>query len=324
MKPILITGGAGYIGSHIVQKLLKKGYPVVVLDDLSRGHRQAVPRKVILEKINLLDERKVNALFAKYSFTAVMHFAGYAFVGESVSQPALYYRNNVIGSLNLLNAMVKQGVKKIVFSSSCSVYGNPVRLPISEKETLKPISPYARTKLLIEQMLADYSDIYKINYVSLRYFNAAGADWSGQLGESHKPEPHLIPLVIKAALGKGTVRIFGTNYQTKDGTCIRDYIHVSDLAEAHFKALTYLNKSNKSIILNLGTGRGYSVKEVVQVARQITGRNIKTKVCPRRLGDPAVLVADNKKAKKILHWTPHYDLNKIIRSALQWHQNPKY
>ena len=233
--------------------------------------------------------------------------------------------NNVTGSINLINALHKINVKKIVFSSTCSLYGNPASIPISEDESLKPINPYAKTKYMIENVLSDFDTSFGLKFASLRYFNAAGADFSGQIGESHDPEPHLIPIVLQTALGKrDKVVINGNDYATQDGTCIRDYIHVNDLADAHIKALEYLNNSESSVIVNLGTGNGYSVKEIIENAGEITGKKIKNVIGPRRHGDPAVLIADNKKAKEILGWFPKYGLKEIISSAWEWHKNQKY
>lgn len=322
---VLVTGGAGYIGSHVVRLLIKKGYEVIVLDNLSRGHKASLPQNIIFEEVDLLDSAKLSAAIQKHKIESVIHFAAFAYVGESVENPEMYYRNNVSGSFNLINALKEKGVKNFVFSSTCSLYGNPLHIPISEEETTKPINPYAKTKLMIEQILADYDTAYGLKHVSLRYFNAAGASVNGEIGESHFPEPHLIPLVLFTALGKReSISVYGDDYPTADGTCIRDYIHVEDLADAHVKALEYLNKGNSSQIINLGTGDGNSVKEVVSVAEEVTGNKIKSVIAARRAGDPAVLVADNKKAKEVLGWNPKFNLKDIIQTAWQWHQNPKY
>lgn len=322
---VLVTGGAGYIGSHVVRLLLKKRYEVIILDNLSRGHKESLPQNVIFEEVDLLDKEKLSLVIQKHNIESVIHFAALAYVGESVEDPEMYYRNNVSGSFNLINALKEKGVKHFVFSSTCSLYGNPLTIPISEKENTKPINPYAKTKLMIEQILADYESAYGMKYVALRYFNAAGASVSGEIGESHFPEPHLIPLVLFTALGKReSISIYGDDYPTPDGTCVRDYIHVEDLADAHVKALEYLNKGNSSQIINLGTGDGNSVKEVISVAEEVTGRKIKSVIAPRREGDPAVLVADNKKAKEVLGWNPNFNLKDIVQTAWQWHQNPKY
>jgi UDP-glucose 4-epimerase len=322
---VLVTGGAGYIGSHVVKMLLEQNYDVVVIDDLSRGHKEAVPAGVKLEQINLLNYNKLQSAVDSLNVDAAIHFAAFAYVGESVDNPGMYYENNVAGSLNLIRALQLSGVKKIVFSSTCSLYGNPENIPISEKESVKPINPYAKTKFMIEQVLSDFDSAFGIKYAALRYFNAAGADFNAEIGESHDPEPHLIPIVLQAALGKREkVTIYGNDYSTADGTCIRDYIHVYDLADAHIKALEYLNEKNESLIVNLGTGKGYSVKELIDSAREITGKEIKAVIGERRAGDPAVLVADNKKAKEVLGWNPKYGLNEIISSAWKWHKNQKY
>jgi len=322
---VLVTGGAGYIGSHTVRKLIEKNHEVVILDNLSRGHIESVPKNAHFEKADLLDYDSLVKSIDKYPIDAVIHFAAFAYVGESVENPELYYRNNVQGSFNLLNAVKNKEIKKFVFSSTCSIYGNPINVPISEKEPSAPINPYAKTKLTIEHILNDYKDAYGLNYAALRYFNAAGDSDSGEIGESHDPEPHLIPLVLFAALGKrDSIKIYGDDYPTKDGTCIRDYIHVNDLADAHIRALGYLENKGESTIINLGTGDGYSVKEIIDEAKKVTGKNIKSEITGRRAGDPAVLIADNRKAKELLGWQPEYNLNKIIETAWKWHRSQKY
>jgi UDP-glucose 4-epimerase len=305
--------------------LLKKGHSVVVIDNLSRGHLESVPEGVEFEKVSLLDYEGLRSAISRHPADAVIHFAAFAYVGESVEDPGLYYLNNVSGSVNLIRALNENNIKKVVFSSTCSLYGNPENVPISEKESLKPINPYAKTKYFIEQVLSDFDASFGMKYTALRYFNAAGADFDGLIGESHEPEPHLIPIVLQAALGKREkVMIFGDDYPTKDGTCIRDYIHVYDLADAHIRALEYLNSGNVSTVINLGTGTGYSVKEIIESARRVTGKEIKASVSQRRAGDPAVLIADNKKAREVLGWIPKYGLDDIIKSAWKWHQEPKY
>ena len=322
---ILVTGGAGYIGSHVVKMLLDRGENVVIIDNLSRGHKESIPKGVSFERADLLDFEGLSNSIKKYSIDAVIHFAAFAYVGESVDNPQMYYSNNVIGSFNLINALKENNIDKIVFSSTCSVYGNPLNIPISESETPKPINPYAKTKFIIENILNDYDTAYGLNYAALRYFNAAGDSDDSQIGESHDPEPHLIPLVLFAALGRREkIYVYGDDYPTKDGTCIRDYIHVNDLADAHIKALEYLRNNGKSTVFNLGTGNGYSVSEIIDTSREITGVNIKAEVVGRRLGDPAELVADNKKAKDVLGWIPKYDLERINKTAWAWHKNPKY
>lgn len=321
---ILVTGGAGYIGSHTVKMLLERGHNVIVLDNLSRGHIEAVPEGVTFENADLLDYEGLNRTISKYEINSVVHFAAFAYVGESVENPGMYYTNNVTGSINLIKALSNNGIKKIVFSSTCSLYGNPEIVPISEKESLKPINPYAKTKYMIEQVLSDFEVSSGMKYVALRYFNAAGCDFSGQIGESHEPETHLIPIVLETALGKrDKVNVFGDDYPTEDGTCIRDYIHVNDLADAHLRALSHLEKNNSDVI-NLGTGFGYSVKQILDKAEEITGKKINRQITARRAGDPAVLIADNKKALEVLGWKPQYGLEEIIGSAWKWHQNPKY
>ena len=322
---VLVTGGAGYIGSHVVRMLLKRNHSVVIIDNLSRGHIESLPEGVKFEQVNLLDYDDLRTAISSHKIDAVIHFAAFAYVGESVENPGLYYVNNVTGSINLIRALNENNIKKIVFSSTCSLYGNPGHVPISEKEKLNPINPYAKTKYFIEQVLSDFDVSFGMKYAALRYFNAAGADFDGIIGESHEPEPHLIPIVLQAALGKREkVMIFGDDYQTEDGTCIRDYIHVYDLADAHIKALEYLNNGGESTVINLGTGTGYSVKEIIESARRITEREIKAVISERRAGDPAILIADNKKAGEVLGWIPKYGLDDIIKSAWRWHQNPKY
>jgi UDP-glucose 4-epimerase len=323
---ILVTGGCGYIGSHFVKFLQQNSdHKVIVFDNLSRGHREAINYDVDFEKIDLLNPSEIEIGLSKYRIDAVVHFAAFAYVGESVEDPGLYYTNNVTGSINLIKAINKAGIKKFIFSSTCSLYGNPNQVPISESEPTKPINPYAQTKLMIEKVLADFDLSHNLKYAALRYFNAAGADFEGEIGESHDPEPHLIPIVLQTALGKREhIKIFGDDYDTPDGTCIRDYIHVYDLADAHLKALEYLVRGENSDFFNLGTGDGNSVKELIEKTREVTGKEIKSVIAERRAGDPAVLVADNKKAKNILGWNPKYNLDDIIKSAWNWHQNQKY
>ena len=322
---ILVTGGAGYIGSHFVKILLKNNKKVVVLDNLSRGHKEAIPSNVVFEQADLLNYSQLEMVFNKHPFDAVVHFAAFAYVGESVEDPQLYYENNVVGSFNLIRAAMNANVKKFVFSSTCSLYGNPDEIPISEKLPTNPINPYAETKLIIENILRDFDRAYGMKSVFLRYFNAAGADFVGEIGESHNPEPHLIPIVLNTALGKRKkVFIFGDDYDTKDGTCIRDYIHINDLGDAHLRALDYLSKGGKTDVINLGTGVGYSVKEIIDVSEEITGKKINTEITERREGDPAILVAENKKAKEILGWEPKYNLKDIISSAYNWHKSPRF
>ncbi|MFB2935124.1 UDP-glucose 4-epimerase GalE [Aerosakkonemataceae cyanobacterium BLCC-F154] len=324
-KPIiLVTGGAGYIGSHAVQALQKSDYDVVILDNLVYGHRDIIENVLKVELVvgDTGDRTLLDRLFSSRNIAAVMHFAAYAYVGESVTDPAKYYRNNVLGTLTLLEAMVAANVKKFVFSSTCATYGIPKTIPIPENHPQDPINPYGATKLMVERILADFDVAYNLKSVSFRYFNAAGADPSGLLGEDHNPETHLLPLVLMTALGKReSVSIFGTDYPTSDGTCIRDYIHVCDLADAHVLGLEYLLKGGESNIFNLGNGSGFSVKEAIDAAREITGKEIKAIECDRRPGDPPMLVGSSEKARKILGWQPQYaDIKDILTHAWNWHQ----
>ena len=321
---ILVTGGAGYIGSHFVKFLRKQNQKVVVFDNFSRGHVEAVPKDVELDNVDILNYDALISAMSRYDIDAIVHFAAFAYVGESVENPLMYYENNVVGSFNLIQAAVERRVAKFIFSSTCSLYGNPDKVPISEDESVKPINPYAETKLTIEKMLRDVDAAHFLKYVALRYFNAAGADPEGEIGESHDPEPHLIPIIMQTALGKREkLFVFGNDYPTKDGTAIRDYIHVNDLADAHWRALKYLD-DNKSDIFNLGTGAGYSVLEMIETAEKVTGKKINYEITGRRAGDPAILVADNTKAKKVLGWQPQFGLEDIIRTAWNWHRNQKY
>lgn len=315
---ILVTGGAGYIGSHTVRRLIKKGYDVVVYDNLTKGHEWAVKdSKLVVGDIS--DHDRVCNVIKEYGVDSVIHFAAYSLVGESMEDPQMYYINNVGGTMSLLKAMMDCGVKKIVFSSTAAVYGEPEEVPIKEESRLNPTNVYGRTKLIIENILKDYDMAYGLKYVSLRYFNAAGADDAGDIGEDHYPETHLIPLVLKTAKGeRKDIKIYGTDYSTPDGTCIRDYIHVNDLADAHILALEYL-RENRSNVFNLGNGSGFSVKEVIDTAEKVTSRNIKRIETERRPGDPAVLIADSEKIKKVLGWKPQYtELDKIIETAWRW------
>lgn len=324
-KTILVAGGAGYIGSHTVKYLLKNNYKVVVLDNLIYGHKEAVLTPNF-EQIDLDDKEALDKLFKKYQIDAVIHFAAYTYVGESVTSPKKYYRNNVVNTINLLDAMVENNVKNIVFSSTCATYGNPQYTPIDEKHPQSPINPYGKTKLMMEQIMADYETAYGLKYVALRYFNAAGCDAQGELGESHDPETHLIPLVLKAIKGEiPKISVFGTDYDTPDGTCIRDYIHVEDLADAHMLAVKTLFKENKSQCINLGTGIGTSVKEIIKAAEEVTGQKVPLEYGDRRVGDPAKLYAANEKAKKVLGWNPKYtEIKDIIKTAWIWEQNKKF
>jgi UDP-glucose 4-epimerase len=322
---VLVTGGAGYIGSHFVKLLQMQGADIVVIDNLSRGHQEAINPDIEFHELDLLDKIDLSKIIGSFQPDSIVHFAAFAYVGESVQNPALYYENNVIGSFNLISSCAEYGIKKFIFSSTCSIYGNPEKTPIDESQRSNPINPYANTKLIIENMLKDFESVYGLKTVSLRYFNAAGADESGEIGESHENEPHLIPIVLQTALGiRDKIFVFGNDYETSDGTCIRDYIHVNDLAEAHLKAIKYLDKKNDSTVINLGTGKGNSVLEIIKIAESITGKKIKYEFAGRRAGDPAILVADNKKALQLLNWKPNYSIDHIISSAWKWHQNPKF
>ena len=321
---ILVTGGAGYIGSHTVLALKQAGYKVLILDNLVYGHRDLVEQVLQVELIkgDTNDRDLLDKLFKSHNISAVMHFSAYAYVGESVSNPAKYYRNNVIGTITLLEAMLAADVKKFVFSSTCATYGVPEVVPIPEDHPQNPINPYGQSKLMVERILSDFNEAYGFKSVRFRYFNAAGAEPSGLLGEDHNPETHLIPLVLQTALGKReSISIFGTDYPTSDGTCVRDYIHVSDLADAHVLGLEYLLKGGDSDFFNLGNGNGFSVKEVIEAARQVTGKEIKAVECDRRPGDPPALIGSADKARKILGWQPQFSsLKAIMTHAWEWHQ----
>ena len=321
---ILVTGGAGYIGSHAVLGLQQAGYKVIVLDSLVYGHRELVQEVLKTELIvgDTSDRSLLDQLFASREIAAVMHFAAYAYVGESVTDPAKYYRNNVIGTLTLLEAMQAANLNKFVFSSTCATYGIPETVPIPENHPQHPINPYGATKLMVERILADFDLAYGLQSVCFRYFNAAGADPEGRLGEDHNPETHLIPLVLQTAMGmRDCIKVFGTDYPTPDGTCIRDYIHVTDLAAAHVLGLDHLLRGGKSATFNLGNGNGFSVKQVIDAARQITQRDIKVLECDRRPGDPPSLVGSGERARTVLGWNPQYsDLHQILTHAWNWHQ----
>jgi UDP-glucose 4-epimerase len=322
-EKILVTGGAGYIGSHAVLALKDAGYDVVVLDNLVYGHAELVESVLKVELVvgDTNDRPFLDRLFQVHQFDAVMHFAAYAYVGESVTAPDKYYRNNVVGTLTLLEAMNAAGIKKFVFSSTCATYGVPTEVPIPESHPQNPINPYGATKLMVERILTDFDQAYEMRSVAFRYFNAAGADPQGRLGEDHNPETHLIPLVLFTALGKQeSVSILGTDYDTPDGTCIRDYIHVTDLAVAHVQGLEYLMKGGQSDRFNLGNGNGFSVREVIETARTVTGREIKAIEQPRRAGDPPALVGSGDRARQVLGWDPQYaDLTQILSHAWSWH-----
>lgn len=317
---ILLTGGAGYIGSQTNKALSDKGFETLVLDNLINGHRAFV-KWGNFEQGDLNNIDQIRSIFKKYTIEAVIHFAAYAYVGESVQNPQKYYENNLKNTLNLLQVMLENDTPCFVFSSSCAVYGNPLSIPITENHPQNPINPYGKSKMMMEMILDDYCRTYRLNYVSLRYFNAAGADPDCGIGEWHEPETHLIPLVLDVASGrKDNIKIFGTDYDTPDGTCIRDYVHTIDLADAHVLALNHLLKNGKSDIFNLGIGRGFSVREVIEKSREITGRNIKFIEDQRRPGDPPILIAGSEKAKTLLGWQPRYnDISEIIETSWTWH-----
>lgn len=322
---ILITGGAGYIGSQTNLFLLENGFETVVFDNLVYGHRHNIPDNPNCQFVqgNLLNLADLEAVFENNQIDGVIHFAAFAYVGESVTNPAKYYQNNVLGSFNLLETMRKFGCQKLVFSSTCATYGTPEILPITEKETQKPINPYGWSKLMIEQMIKDYHAAYGLNAVVFRYFNAAGADSSLRTGEEHNPETHLIPLILEVASGKrDEIMVFGTDYETPDGTCIRDYIHTEDLASAHFLGMEKLENGKSDKIcefVNLASGNGFSVLEIIQMCEKITGKTIKTQIAPRREGDPAMLIANNSKAREFLGWNPtNSNLENIIQTAWNW------
>ena len=319
---LLVLGGAGYIGSHTATELLNDGHEVVIVDSLVTGYEKAVPEKAVFYKGDIRDEQFLDDLFKKENIDAVIHFAAFSLVGESVVNPLKYYENNLYGTKVLLSAMIKNGVDKIVFSSTAATYGEPENIPILESDRTCPTNPYGETKLAMEKMISWAAKAHGLRYVSLRYFNACGAHESGTIGEAHNPESHLIPLVLQVPNGKREfVSIYGNDYDTPDGTCIRDYIHVTDLAKAHILAVKHLMNGGESNIFNLGNGVGYSVKEVIETARKVTGHPIPAKEEPRRAGDPARLVASGEKAREILGWEPEIkDLADIISSAWKWHQ----
>ncbi|GGA41442.1 UDP-glucose 4-epimerase GalE [Paenibacillus physcomitrellae] len=319
---ILVTGGAGYIGSHTVAELLDKGEEVVVLDNLQTGHREALLGGKLYEG-DLRDKELLKRLFTENSIDAVIHFAANSLVGESMQNPVKYYDNNVYGTLCLLEAMQQAGVSKIVFSSTAATYGEPEKVPIEETDRTAPTNVYGETKLSMETMMGWFDRVLGIKYVALRYFNAAGAHASGKIGEDHQPETHLIPLILQTALGqRESIAVFGDDYPTEDGTCIRDYIHVSDLADAHLRAVDYLRSGGESNVFNLGSGNGFSVNQVISKVKEVTGVDFAVEVKPRRAGDPAVLIASSGKARSVLGWNPQREnLDDIIASAWQWHQN---
>jgi UDP-glucose 4-epimerase len=317
---VLITGGAGYVGSHVLKELRAGGIPCVTLDNLTRGHRELVlDADLVVGEIG--DTALVRRVIGEYQVDAVMHFAAYAYVGESATDPLLYYANNVGATVGLLSAMIQSGIKTMVFSSTCATYGVPETIPIAEDHPQRPINPYGVTKLTVERMLQDVSDAHGLRAVVLRYFNAAGADPGGEIGEWHAPETHLIPLALQAASGdRDGVDIYGTDYPTDDGTCVRDYIHVVDLAQAHILGLRYLESGGPSAAFNLGYGNGFSVRQVLQAVEKVTRRVVKSRTAPRRPGDPPTLVGAADKARRVLGWAPKFDtLEAIVETAWKWH-----
>lgn len=318
---ILVTGGAGYIGSHAVYQLIDQGLDVVIVDNLQTGHRGAIHPKAKFYEGDLRDRDFMREVFRKETIEGVIHFAANSLVGESMEKPLQYYDNNVYGTQILLESMIDAGVKYIVFSSTAATYGEPEAVPITEEMPTVPTNTYGETKLAMENMMKWCEQAHSIRFVSLRYFNVAGARSTGEIGEDHNPETHLIPVVLETALGKREkITIFGDDYPTKDGTCIRDYIHVEDLIDAHILALNYLKNGGQSDIFNLGSSQGFSVKEIVEMAREVTGKEIRAEIGPRRAGDPSILIASSEKAKKILGWTPsRTNIEQIIKDAWNWH-----
>ena len=320
---ILVLGGAGYIGSHTVSELVDAGEDVVIADSLETGHIEAVNPKAKFYQGDIRDKKFIDSVFDNEKIDAVIHFAGISLVGESMTNPLKYYDNNLYGTKVLLQSMVEHDVKKIVFSSTAATYGEPESIPILESDRTEPTNPYGETKLSMEKMMKWTDVAHGVHYVALRYFNACGAHVSGEIGEAHNPETHLIPLILQVPNGqRESISIFGDDYDTKDGTCVRDYIHVTDLAQAHILAVKYLMDGGKSDVFNLGNGVGFTVKEVIETARKVTGHPIPAVVSPRRGGDPAKLIASSEKAKSILGWKPeHADLEEIIATAWKWHKN---
>lgn len=322
---ILVCGGAGYIGSHVNKELHREGYETVVFDNLIYGHCKAVKWGTFIEG-DLANIEEIESVFRRYEIDAVFHFAAFAYVGESVTEPEKYYYNNVVNTLNLLQIMKKYGCLKLIFSSTCATYGEPERVPITEDMQQKPINPYGSTKLIIERILQDYEKAYGMKYIVLRYFNAAGADPDGEIGESHNPETHLIPLVLDVAGGRSPyIKVFGRDYDTSDGSCIRDYIHVKDLAAAHLLALHHLEHGKESECFNLGNETGTSVLEIIDSVKKVTGQEIQVVPVQRRPGDPGKLVGSSKKAREILGWQPVYSqIDEIIKHAWYWHEHREY
>ena len=318
---ILVAGGAGYIGSHTAKALARAGHEPLVLDNLRHGHRWAARWGPLLE-LDLADRAALSRVFTEHHIGAVVHFAAFTSVGESMNTPAVYFRNNYVNTLNLLEAMLEHGVNRFVFSSTAAVYGDPQRLPLTEDHPQNPVNPYGETKLMVERMLAWFGRAYNLSWTALRYFNAAGADPDGEIGEVHDPETHLIPLAVSAAHGdRPELQMFGSDYDTPDGTAVRDYIHVNDLADAHVRALERLSRGGSSCAFNLGTGRGYTVKEVLSTIERIGQRKVPVKSCPRRAGDAPVLVADSSLAAKELGWTAAATLDQIVETAWRWYAN---
>lgn len=321
---ILVTGGAGYIGSHTVINLINAGYEIVVFDNLETGHIETIETlksigNIEFAKGDLRNIEDINKVFEKYDIEAVIHFAAFSLVGESVTNPSKYYRNNTFGTLNLLDSMISHNVKKIVFSSTCATYGEPEYTPIDENHPQNPINAYGASKLMIERIMKDFDEAYGLKSIKLRYFNVAGCDEAGRIGEWHEPETHLIPNILKSTFGSGkTFKIFGDDYDTPDGTCIRDYVNVEDLAQAHRLALEYLKKENKSDVFNLGTEQGDSVKNIFEACEKVLGKKISVEVVERRPGDPAKLFANANKAKQVLQWTPKRTTENSISSAYNW------
>ncbi|WP_207695397.1 UDP-glucose 4-epimerase GalE [Enterococcus sp. DIV0212c] len=320
---ILVLGGAGYIGSHAVDQLINKGYEVVVVDNLQTGHRQAVHENAVFYQGDIRDKTFMQDVFKKETIDGVIHFAASSLVGESVEKPLMYFNNNVYGTQIVLEVMEEFGVKNIVFSSTAATYGEPKEMPIVETMPTNPENPYGQSKLMMEKMMKWCDNAYGMRYVALRYFNVAGAKFDASIGEDHDPETHLIPIILQAALGqRDYLGIYGDDYDTPDGTCIRDYVYIEDLIAAHIAALDYLQKGNRSDIFNLGSNTGYSVKEMLEAAREVTGKEIPAKVLPRRAGDPSKLVASSEKAKTILGWQPKVtDIKQIIKTAWDWHSS---
>jgi len=322
---VLVCGGAGYIGSHINKQLHKEGYETIVFDNLSSGHREAVKWGKFVQG-DLKNVSDLETVFLEHKIEAVFHFAAYAYVGESVREPEKYYYNNVANTLQLLKVMKKYGCSRIIFSSTCATYGEPECVPITEDMPQHPVNPYGATKLMVERIFKDYYNAYGLQYVVLRYFNAAGADPEGEIGESHDPETHIIPLVLDAAGGRRPdIKVFGTDYDTDDGSCVRDYIHVYDLATAHLLALHYLEKGGQSEFFNLGNEKGTSVLEVIDTVKRVTGRDFAVTISGRRPGDPAKLVGSSAKARRILDWKPVYgEIDRIVEHAWKWHEKAEY